>query len=80
MVPAGVVAVVVKTPFSSYTLGHEPIMRQMLGPQRAEALRKGLAIARTRAYSPEIPEDMRCAPEEVAEFERLLRLARKKGA
>jgi len=69
-----------KTPFSSYTLGHEPIMQQMLFAQRAEALAKGLAIARTRAYSPEMPEDMRCSPEVVAEFEEALRLARKKGA
>lgn len=59
-----------KTPFSSYTLAHEPIMRQMLFPARAAALEKGLRIARAR----------KCTPEKIAEFERLLRLAKKKGA
>ena len=59
-----------KTPFSKYTLTHEPIMRQMLFAQRAAALEKGLAIARAR----------KCTPEKIAEFERLLRLAKKKGA
>ena len=59
-----------KTPFSSYTLGHEPIMRQMLFAQRAAALEKGLRIARAR----------KCTPETIAEFKEALRLAKKKGA